>query len=108
MSSSGTALVLGGGGVTGVAWELGLLTGLLERGIDLTSAELILGTSAGAAVGAQVTSGAALSELFARQLKPSSTELPGRLSGWYVDPVNGLDLLEHRRVERAGDALLYP
>lgn len=29
------ALVLGGGGVVGVAWETGLLTGLLEKGIDL-------------------------------------------------------------------------
>jgi len=33
------ALVLGGGGITGIAWELGLLAGLAERGIDLTGAD---------------------------------------------------------------------
>ena len=32
-----TALVLGGGGVTGVAWELGILKGLADAGVDLTS-----------------------------------------------------------------------
>jgi len=33
---SGKALVLGGGGVTGVAWEAGLLFGLAELGIVVT------------------------------------------------------------------------
>ena len=41
------ALVLGGGGVTGVAWELGLLAGLAAAGVDLTGADLVVGTSAG-------------------------------------------------------------
>ena len=31
-----TALVLGGGGITGIAWELGILQGLAEAGLDLT------------------------------------------------------------------------
>jgi NTE family protein len=35
-----TALVLGGGGVTGVAWELGILKGLAEAGVDLSIADL--------------------------------------------------------------------
>jgi NTE family protein len=61
------ALVLGGGGVTGIAWELGLLTGLREAGVDLTTAELVIGTSAGSAVGAQITSGADLAGLYARE-----------------------------------------
>jgi NTE family protein len=75
-----SALVLGGGGVTGVAWETGLVFGLLEGGVDLTTATLVVGTSAGAAVAAQVTSGVPASELFARQLRPSS-ELNASL-GW--------------------------
>jgi predicted acylesterase/phospholipase RssA len=29
------ALVLGGGGVTGIAWEIGVIAGLADRGIDL-------------------------------------------------------------------------
>ncbi|MFI7578739.1 patatin-like phospholipase family protein [Micromonospora sp. NPDC049497] len=51
------ALVLGGGGVTGIAWELGVLAGLREHGVDLTDADLIVGTSAGAYVGALVATG---------------------------------------------------
>ena len=50
------ALVLGGGGVTGVAWELGILHGLAEAGVDLTDADLVVGTSAGSVVAAQITS----------------------------------------------------
>ena len=37
---NGRAVVLGAGGVTGVAWEIGLLHGLAERGLDLTGADL--------------------------------------------------------------------
>lgn len=61
------ALVLGGGGVTGIAWETGLLHGLREQGVDLTDAELIVGTSAGSVVGAQLATGLAPSALYARQ-----------------------------------------
>jgi NTE family protein len=65
------ALVLGGGGVAGIAWMTGLLTGLAEAGHDRTSAGLIVGTSAGSAVAAQVGSGLPLDELFARQTEPA-------------------------------------
>jgi NTE family protein len=67
----GQALVLGGGGVAGIAWTTGLLVGLAGHGQDLTGADLVVGTSAGAAVAAQVTSGVALDELFARQADPA-------------------------------------
>jgi len=46
------ALVLGGGGPVGRAWELGLMDGFAGQGIDLGTADLIIGTSAGAVVGA--------------------------------------------------------
>ncbi len=49
--------MLGGGGITGIAWELGLLAGLAQDGVDLLGADLIVGTSAGSVVGAQITSG---------------------------------------------------
>ena len=58
------ALVLGGGGVAGVAWETGVLKGLRDSGFDLTDADLIVGTSAGSVVGAQVATGISLDELF--------------------------------------------
>jgi NTE family protein len=51
------ALVLGGGGVIGVAWESGLVTGLREAGVDLMKLDTIVGTSAGALVGVQISSG---------------------------------------------------
>lgn len=62
------ALVLGGGGITGIAWETGLVAGLLEVGIDLTDADLVVGTSAGSVVGAQLRSGTPVPELYAVQV----------------------------------------
>ncbi|MFC4017426.1 patatin-like phospholipase family protein [Micromonospora sp. GCM10011542] len=73
------ALVLGGGGVTGVAWELGLLAGLAEQGVPVTDADLVVGTSAGSVVGAQVCSGVPLEQLYEAQLAPPSGEVPARL-----------------------------
>ena len=61
-------LVLGGGGITGIAWETGLLAGLADAGVDLTGADRVVGTSAGSIVGAQITSGTSLDELYRRQL----------------------------------------
>lgn len=51
------ALVLGGGGPVGIAWEAGLIAGLLEGGVDLRQADYVLGTSAGSFVGSQVAAG---------------------------------------------------
>jgi NTE family protein len=55
------ALVLGGGGVIGVAWETGLAAGLLEGGVDLRDADLVIGTSAGSLVGTRIAAGQDLS-----------------------------------------------
>ena len=51
------ALVLGGGGPVGIAWEKGLLAGLAAEGVDVEAADHILGTSAGSVVGAELASG---------------------------------------------------
>ncbi len=64
------ALVLGGGGTTGIAWEMGVLLGLHDGGIEVNDAALVVGTSAGSVVGAQITSGSLLEDLYARQLLP--------------------------------------
>ena len=76
-------LVLGGGGVVGIAWETGVLLGLADEGVDVLAADLVVGTSAGATVGAQATSGVALEELFERQLGPPerSGEIPVAIDG---------------------------
>ena len=73
------ALVLGGGGVTGIAWETGLLAGLAEAGIDLTAADLVVGTSAGSVVGAQILSGPTIEDLYAAQLTDPTGELATRM-----------------------------
>lgn len=64
------AVVLGGGGVTGVSWSYGLLTGL---GLDLAEADLVVGTSAGSVVGAQAANGR-LAESYAAQLAGPGSE----------------------------------
>jgi NTE family protein len=51
------ALVLGGGGPVGIAWEAGVLSGLAEGGIMAADADFIVGTSAGSVVGALVAMG---------------------------------------------------
>jgi NTE family protein len=58
------ALVLGGGGSAGNAWLIGVLAGLADGGADVTQADLVVGTSAGATAATQVA-GAAPTELLA-------------------------------------------
>ncbi|MFJ9364883.1 patatin-like phospholipase family protein [Nocardia sp. NPDC101769] len=65
------ALVLGGGGVAGISWAIGILAGLADAGADVTGADLLLGTSAGSNVAAQVGSGVELAELVRRQVDPA-------------------------------------
>jgi NTE family protein len=73
------ALVLGGGGLAGIAWEIGVLRGAADVVPDLAAklraADLIIGTSAGAVVAAQLTSDTDLDALYAAQLAPSLSEI---------------------------------
>lgn len=76
------ALVLGGGGVAGIAWETGVLLGMADEvpavAQAVLSSDVLLGTSAGAAVVAQIGSGLSVTELFARQVAEESAEIdPG-------------------------------
>lgn len=52
------ALVLGGGGPVGIAWESGLLAGFAQGGVEVGNADFIMGTSAGSFVGAKLALGA--------------------------------------------------
>jgi NTE family protein len=76
------ALVLGGGGLAGIAWETGILQGIADElpvtARALLDSDVLLGTSAGSAVVAQIGGGSSLEELFARQVKEISAEIdPG-------------------------------
>ncbi len=66
------ALVLAGGGLAGIAWETGVLLGISDEAPDagamLLGSDVLLGTSAGSTVAAQIGSGLPLDELFARQV----------------------------------------
>ncbi|MGW0753167.1 patatin-like phospholipase family protein [Streptomyces sp. NPDC002587] len=80
-----TALVLGGGGLTGIGWECGILYGLARAGVDLTAADLVVGTSAGSVVGAQLTSGRlTVQELYERQLGDASGEIAAKLGAGLI------------------------
>ena len=59
------ALVFGGGGSAGNAWEIGVIAGLFDAGLDVTEADLIIGTSAGSTTAAQVSSATPPAELLA-------------------------------------------
>lgn len=73
------ALVLGGGGITGIAWEIGIVAGLADRGVDVRSADLVVGTSAGSIVGALLFSGPSLEEIYESQLSELSPEVGARM-----------------------------
>lgn len=101
MSTRG--LVLGGGGITGIAWETGLLTGLAQAGVDLTVADRVIGTSAGSIVGAQITSGTPLDELYRRQLLPPDHDVPLARIGLGVLATYGFAMVRARGdVEKFG------
>jgi NTE family protein len=56
-------VVLGGGGSAAVAWEIGVLAGLAERGLDVRGARRMIGTSAGSVVACRVARGTSWSDL---------------------------------------------
>jgi NTE family protein len=61
-------LVLGGGGVVGIAWEIGVLAGLQRAGaLDPAAMDAIVGTSAGSVVGSRLALGHDLQDLVAEQ-----------------------------------------
>src|ERR1700679_688813 len=70
------ALVLGGGGAAGNAWLIGVIAGLFDAGLDVTEAELIIGTSAGSTAAAQITS-ATPARLFAGILSAAPRQRTG-------------------------------
>ncbi|MEU4097085.1 patatin-like phospholipase family protein [Streptomyces sp. NPDC026673] len=97
------ALVLGGGGVAGIAWTTGLLAGLADAGQDVAGADVLVGTSAGATVAAQLGSGLSPDELYARQTEPElqSAEITAE-----VDLANfGADIAEVLRDADTASAL---
>lgn len=85
--------MLAGGGLAGIAWESGVLAGIADVSPNvaqlLLSSEVVVGTSAGATVAAQVSSGYPLTALFARQVGEASAEFD---PGVNIDAITALFL----------------
>jgi NTE family protein len=80
------ALVLSGGGPVGIAWESGLIGGLAKAGIDLSTADFIIGTSAGAFVGSRLATGTTPEDLAAPFLAMADAAPPPLPSGGAPKP----------------------
>jgi len=66
--------VLAGGGVTGIAWLLGFVDGLRQSGVDVSTADTLVGTSAGACVATQLATGK-LDEAISLQRQSETSEI---------------------------------
>lgn len=73
-------LILGGGGVAGLAWEIGVLCGLASAGVDVGNADEVIGTSAGAFAGAALLDERGIAWAYQRQLDLTAHELSADIS----------------------------
>ncbi len=92
-------LVLGGGGPVGEAWESGVILGLKDHGIDLSRADLIIGTSAGSIVGARLASAMPSKEFLDAALAPADAPAPGQPAKPPSGPPPDLSFLAAKLVE---------
>ncbi|HVQ44107.1 MAG TPA: patatin-like phospholipase family protein [Candidatus Saccharimonadia bacterium] len=91
------ALVLGGGGSAGNAWLIGVVAGLFEAGVDVTNADVIIGTSAGSTAAAQITSATPAELLAATLAAPPPRTAPAGSGG---GPAPMRPATNHNHVER--------
>jgi NTE family protein len=69
---------LSGGGPVGIAWETGLVAGLATGGVRLADADLIVGTSAGSVVGAQLALGRDPAAMYEAQRQAAASAAAAR------------------------------
>ena len=103
VGSKGSALVLAGGGITGIAWESGVLAGLAAGGVDTRQWDLVVGTSAGAFVGARLVGDGSPGPLFAAQTSGNDRAIEGALQQVFGSGfVRVMRLSRRRRLRWAG------
>lgn len=109
------ALVLAGGGVAGIAWETGVLQGIADESPDaarlLLESDVLIGTSAGSTVAAQISSGSTLDTLFERQVGGTSAEIdPGVdiefITELFLDALREPGVPKRERLQRIGSVAL--
>lgn len=78
MTTKKTGLVLGGGGLIGMAYHAGTLKALDEAGYSVEGAEVIVGTSAGSVIAAYLASGWAQTDFYeyAHKRHPNTVKDP--------------------------------
>lgn len=98
-------LVLGAGGVLGAAWTIGALQAIAEvEGVDASTADVIVGTSAGSVLAALLGSGLTVADLLDHQ---RGMPLPHELGvDWSYDSATGGALPPRPRLSVGSPALL--
>lgn len=107
--------MLAGGGIAGIAWETGMLRGIADEAPDaaqaLLDAEILVGTSAGSTVAAQLGSGLGIDGLYDRQLAVESAEIdPGvsieTITGVFLAAMGDPDATTTQKLRRIGEIAL--
>lgn len=107
--------MLAGGGIAGIAWETGVLRGIADEAPDtaraLLAADVLVGTSAGSTVAAQLGSGLDIGDLYDRQWSPASTEIdPGvsieTITGIFLAALTDPDASTTQKLRRIGEIAL--
>ncbi|HKV18282.1 MAG TPA: patatin-like phospholipase family protein [Mycobacterium sp.] len=109
--TSKRGLVLAGGGLAGIAWEIGVLRGIedesAETATTLLTSDVVIGTSAGSAVAGQLGSGLSLEELYERQISGASKEIaPGvdidGITELFLNALSDRDATTAQKLQRIG------
>lgn len=104
-------LVLAGGGLAGIAWEIGILRGIEDEAAEasraLRDSDVLIGTSAGSAVAAQLGSAASLDELYNRQIEGTSKEIsPGvdidDITELFLNALSDANATREQKLQRIG------
>jgi NTE family protein len=106
VDGSGIGVVLGAGGNLGAAWMIARLYAIEQAaGVDLRTADLVVGSSAGSVLAAMITSGVSVSQLLAHQQGDADDTNPLTRSGFDYDTSVG-GALPERPPLRLGSARL--
>ena len=104
--------MLAGGGLAGIAWETGILRGIEDVSPQtaraLLAADVVIGTSAGSAVAAQLGSGRSLDDLYERQVNGVSKEIDPQvdiddLTALFLNALSDPDATTTQKLQRIGD-----
>ena len=109
--TSKRGLVLAGGGLAGIAWEVGVLRGIEDEAAEtartLLDSDVVVGTSAGSAVAAQLGSGLSLDELYDRQIRGASKEISPSvdiddITELFLNALSDPDATKEQKLQRIG------